>query len=102
MRIDRAKLQRTRLSCGLTQARLALLAQVDQYEISRLETGARIDSVGAKVTRIVEALNYIEAKAAEAGGRQAVHLSTADLYDRIPTPEDFAAALLAGRKGRDR
>jgi transcriptional regulator with XRE-family HTH domain len=89
MRFDGTKLRQLRTLYKLTQDRLATLAKVEQYEISRLESGARVDAIGAKVVRIVDALNYVEAEAAESEGREAVPLFPCDLYDHRHEPEEY-------------
>ena len=89
MKFDGPKMEQALLLYGITQTRLSVLAGVGRTDICKLISGAKIDSFGATVTRIVDALNYVEAKAATDAERPEKLWSTADLYDTKHEPARF-------------
>lgn len=85
---------------GTSQARIATLARVSESDLSKLLRGAWDDTSGAKVTRLVDALNYVERKAATLAGRAPKVWASGDLYDQKHHPEEFDGFAVLDAKGR--
>lgn len=100
MKFDGSKLEQALLLYGVSQTRLSVLAKVGRTDINKLISGAKVDSLGAKVTRLVDALNYVERKQATEQGRAPRVWASGDLYDQRHHPEEFDGFKVLDSKGR--